>query len=158
MEVELTLYLQHGVATLRYDVAYVSRRTGPQRQRVDLVSTPCRFGGRRWWWLCPATGRRCAKLYLPNGARRFLSRPAHGLAYASQSEDAIARAHRRAAQVHMRLGSPVQQAGTGEEPPRPKWMRRRTYKRLLAELRDVEEAFDDAFLEGALRILGWPQG
>ena len=35
---------------------------------VGLVSTEVGFGGRRWWFLCPVSGRRCAVLYLPRGA------------------------------------------------------------------------------------------
>ena len=41
---------------------------------VELVSTPCHFGGKRWWFLCPATNndhvcnRRVGVLYmLPRG-------------------------------------------------------------------------------------------
>jgi hypothetical protein len=33
--------------------------------------------------LCPLTGDRVAKLYLPPGQNRFASRRAHGLAYSS---------------------------------------------------------------------------
>src|SRR5689334_12670859 len=87
-EVEMALALgrEHGVATLLFDIEHLSCDTGPQVQRVQIVSTPCRFGGRRWWWLCPRTGRRCGKLYLPNGGMVFLSRGrgAYRLAYASQ--------------------------------------------------------------------------
>ena len=35
---------------------------------IELATTPQPFGGRRWWFICPQTGRRAAKLYLPNGA------------------------------------------------------------------------------------------
>jgi hypothetical protein len=49
-------------------------RTGSQHYPVSMVTTPCLFGGSRWWWVCPATGRRVGKLYLPNGGARFLSR------------------------------------------------------------------------------------
>jgi hypothetical protein len=38
-------------------------------------------GGVRWWFLCPRTGRRAAKLYLPLGGRCFLSREAYGLVH-----------------------------------------------------------------------------
>ena len=48
------------------------RTTGPLDQRVRLEAVPCRFGGARWWWVCPATGRRAATLYLPVGGARFL--------------------------------------------------------------------------------------
>jgi hypothetical protein len=62
-----------------YDIAHVSRSTGPQVQRVAIVGEPCHFGGAQWFWLCPATGRRVRNLYLPNGGTRFLSRDAYSL-------------------------------------------------------------------------------
>jgi len=40
----------------------------------------------------PRTGRRAAKLYLPNGAFTFASRQAYGLAYRSQRETSHDRA------------------------------------------------------------------
>jgi hypothetical protein len=121
------------------------------------TTTPCRFGGLRWWWRCPETDGRCAKLFLPNGGRRFLSRGAYGLVYSSQSEDAIMRAHRRAARVHGRLGSDERLA-CAPAPPRPRGMRRVTYERLVAQLDEAETALDKAHMDGALRILGWRRG
>lgn len=155
VEVALTLYRQHGFATLRYDLEHVSRRTGPQAQQVELVSTPCRYGGRRWWWLCPATGRRCAKLYLPNGGAQFLSRGpgAYRLAYASQNNSALDRSLNRMRRLHRKLGGDYSQHDD-PPPPRPKWMRRRTYARLVAEWEATRERHEAVFLDGALRLLG----
>ena len=156
-EVGLRLGPDWGVATLRYDIGSLTCATGPQNETVALTTTPCRFGGRRWWWRCPETDRRCAKVLLPNGGRRFLSRAAYDLAYASQAEDAIMRAHRRAAGIHRRLRSDARLAGA-PAPPRPKGMRRRTYERLVAQLGEAETALNKAHLDGALRILGWRRG
>lgn len=39
----------------------------PQAYPVRLVTTACHYGGRRWWFLCPSSGRRCGKLHLPPG-------------------------------------------------------------------------------------------
>jgi hypothetical protein len=50
---------------------------------IFLAATEPRFGGRRWWFKCPATGQRVGKLYLPPGERRFGSRAAYGLSYRS---------------------------------------------------------------------------
>jgi len=41
------------------------------RDRVRLVWTEPTYGGRRWWFLCPRTGRKTTKLYLPNGGWHF---------------------------------------------------------------------------------------
>ncbi len=128
------------------------RATGPLGQRVALEAVPCRFGGVRWWWVCPATGRRAAKLYLPSAGQRFLSRQAYGLAYASQREDWIDRAHRRAARLHSLLGSPRRSA-FGGTPVKPKWMRWHTYDRLAAELQGIDAALEEATERMAARIV-----
>jgi hypothetical protein len=156
-EVGLRLGPDWGVARLRFDIEHLTCPTGPQNQTVALSTSPCRFGGLRWWWRCPETDARCAKLLLPNGGRRFLSRAAYGLAYASQAEDAIMRAHRRAAGIHRRLRSDARLAGA-PAPPRPRGMRQRTYERLAAELDEASRALDQAFLDGAVRLLGWRRG
>ena len=128
------------------------RTTGPLDQRVALEAVRCRFGGVRWWWVCPATGRRAAKLYLPGGGARFLSRQAHGLAYASQREDEVDRSHRRAARLHGLLGSPCRSA-FGGTPAKPKWIRSSTYGRLAAELQDIDATLDEATDQMAARFL-----
>jgi hypothetical protein len=46
------------------------------RDRIRLLWTVPTFGGRRWWFQCPRTGRRTTKLFLPNGGRHFWSRQA----------------------------------------------------------------------------------
>src|SRR3954470_1722651 len=56
--------------------------TGQITYRVGLTTTRPRYGGERWWFVCPATGRRAFRLYLPNGGRRFLSRAGHRLRFA----------------------------------------------------------------------------
>ena len=56
-------------------------RTERMDYTVGLVSTEVGFGGRRWWFLCPVSGRRCAVLYLPRGAYKFGSAKGYGLAY-----------------------------------------------------------------------------
>ncbi len=53
--------------------------------RADLVSTPCRFGGQRWWFICPMMNcdRRVGVLYLPFGAKYFACRHCYHLTYES---------------------------------------------------------------------------
>jgi hypothetical protein len=53
---------------------------------VSLVTTVPRYGGRRWWFICPIKKIRVAKLYLPPGATQFGSRKAHDLTYRSSQE------------------------------------------------------------------------
>ena len=60
--------------------------------QVQLVTTPCNFGGKRYWFICPlvvnwqACNRRVSKLYLPPGARYFGCRTCHNLTYRSCKE------------------------------------------------------------------------
>lgn len=60
--------------------------------RIRLAITRPRFGGLRWWFICPlvANGRPCerrvGKLYLPAGGRYFGCRHCHNLTYRSVQE------------------------------------------------------------------------
>ena len=75
----------------------------PVEQHIRLEGLPMRFGGWRWFAICPITGRRCTTLVLTSGTDWFASVKAKGLPYASQSETAMARAHRRIAKAEERL-------------------------------------------------------
>lgn len=108
----------------------------PQDYGIDLETTRPNFGGDRWWMICPATGRRVAKLYLPNGGKIFASRQAYGLAYRSQRERAHERALTQAQNIRTNLGG---SSSLFEPfPPRPKGMWQRTYRRLRLEGLDAE--------------------
>jgi hypothetical protein len=60
--------------------------------RVRLDRTRPRFGGLRWWFICPLVkggmpcGRRVGKLYLPGSARCFGCRHCYELTYTSCQE------------------------------------------------------------------------
>ena len=49
----------------RFDSFGRAGRVGTQT--IHLVTTTPPYGGRRWWFLCPSTGRRVMKLHLPYG-------------------------------------------------------------------------------------------
>ena len=93
----------------RVRLKYTTTRWDGEKRESDywiqLETTPQPFGGRRWWFICPRTGRRAAKLYLPNGAFTFASRQAYRLAYACQREPAHDRALRRAFKLRGKLGA-----------------------------------------------------
>ena len=117
------------------------------RDRVRLVSTTPTYGGRRWWFECPKTGRRTNKLFLPNGGCHFWSRRAYGLGYACQREDRLGRRQRKAMRLNRQLGG--QGWRTWDQPPaKPKWMRWPTYERTLAAW---QQAVDKASAEFELR-------
>jgi hypothetical protein len=120
--------------------------------RVQLTRTEPTFGGHRWWFLCPKSGYRTTKLFLPNGGWHFWSRRAYCLGYASQREDRFGRLQRRAAALNRQLG--------GEEwstwdlpPPKPKWMRWRTYDQKIQRWRRAVEQAEDEWAYRAARLL-----
>lgn len=53
--------------------------------RVHLQSSPCNYGGVRWWMICPQCARRVTAVHLPpyRGYTRFLCRHCHDLSYTS---------------------------------------------------------------------------
>ncbi len=73
---------------LNYEVSDRGSTTKHQMQYVvEVTSTRCRFGGRRFWLRCPLVRngvpckRRVLQLYLPPGGRVFGCRKCHGLTY-----------------------------------------------------------------------------
>lgn len=82
-------------AFLTFNIQQFSRETGNQVQRIDLGWSGAHYGGKRWWWYCPRTGKRVTKLYLPNGGNHLWSRGAYRLDYQSQRETTIERAERK---------------------------------------------------------------
>jgi hypothetical protein len=133
-----------GITWPRYDVDHFSRRTGSQHYPVSMVTTPCRFGGSRWWWVCPATGRRVRKLYLPNGGTRFLSRGlgAYRLTYASQHRRRVDRMHDRCRRLYQRLGIDCDGPSGHCWPTKRKGMHWRTYDAICNRLEIEEHGLD----------------
>jgi hypothetical protein len=122
--------------------------------RIQLAWTAPTYGGRRWWFLCPRTGCRTTKLFLPNGGWHFWSRQAYGLGYACQREDQFGRLRRRAAMLNRQLGG--EGWGTWNVPPqKPKWMRWQTYERKYERWERVVEKADAEFAVRAARLLKW---
>jgi len=122
---------------------------------VSLEATPQPFGGLRWWFRCPRTGRRAVRLFLPRGGHCFWSRHAYGLGYASQREDRMGCIQRQGLKAYAALG------GQGywwdnEPPPKPKWMRWATYRRKVKRFNALKGDYDVAWIAGANRILARP--
>lgn len=105
-------------------------------ERVPLGRTRPTYGGARWWFACPCRCQRCAKLYLPPGARRFRCRRCYRLAYQCQRETQPDRLLRRARKLWERIG-----CAPGELPrktQKPRWMRNRTYWKLRNEADELD--------------------
>ena len=92
---------------------------------VPFVFRPTRFGGRRAWFRCPACGAGCRVLY---GTNTLRCRKCRALKYESQYEMRPFRLLNRAYKIRRRLGMP---GSSGDPlPPKPRYMRWHTYRRL----------------------------
>jgi hypothetical protein len=130
---------------------------GELDQRIMLRRRSRHFGGGQWYFICPVTNRCASVLWKPPGAHRFCSRQTWGrqVAYHSQFLSPTDRAWHGKSKINRRLC----EAGDLEPedwdfPPKPKWMRWRTYQG-LEERFDGHEAELDRGCEALLaRLLG----
>lgn len=128
-----------GTLALLFEMTSADGSTASIHCCVDLRATLQQFGGQRWWFICPLSGRRVIKLYLPSGSRTFASRHAHRLGYLSQREMPQDRALSKTYKARERLGSV---GGVGDYIERPKRMHRRTFERELAKINEAEAALE----------------
>ena len=79
---------------IRFQYTQTDKCTGEKTDldyKVALTWTPCYFGGRRWWFICPLVinrcecGRRVGALYL-DGGKYFGCRHCYNLTYESSKE------------------------------------------------------------------------
>ncbi|HUU19733.1 MAG TPA: hypothetical protein VMW72_21460 [Sedimentisphaerales bacterium] len=85
---------------IRFQYTTTDRNTGEKTEydyKVQLTTTPCNFGGVRYWFICPLSrngvycGRRVAKLYKAPGGGYFGCRHCYNLSYESRNEPCLAR-------------------------------------------------------------------
>lgn len=115
-------------------------------EAVGLARLPCRFGGKRLYFLCPGEdgtncGRRVGKLY--GAGRLFLCRRCSKLTYASQCQDTAMRLRSKARKVLRHMDGDTSDWISVQ---RPKGMWYHTFDRLQRrafELEmDAEQLFD----------------
>jgi hypothetical protein len=145
------------VADAHFLLTHGTREWGDEDRvtyRINLATTRPQYGGLRWWFVCPRTGRRTPKLFLPYGGRYFRSRRAYGLGYASQRETRLDRLMRKARKLHRLAGGGPDDYW--EVPPlKPKWMRWRTYERRCQAWENAASRADFEFCRRAARFVGW---
>ena len=71
--------------------------------QLSLTTTPCNYGGDRYWFVCPSCQRKSAKLYFHHKA--FQCRCCCALPYKSQNETPSDRNIRRVRSVRRLLGA-----------------------------------------------------
>jgi hypothetical protein len=116
---------------------------------IALVGEPCRFGGRRWFAICPRTGRKVSKLYNPAGATQFLARSAWCVAYRSQNTSAtgIDRPCNARNRILDKLHS-----DDPDLPIKPKWMRWRTYQAHVTQIEFLQGRINGVMARHLARI------
>ena len=59
--------------------------------RIELASSPCNYGGQRYWFICPLCLRRAGIVYLTGKHGRFICRECGDLTYDKRNEPHLAR-------------------------------------------------------------------
>ena len=139
------------------DQGYIDIKIGNLNQRIILVARPRHFGGRQWYFICPYINRSVSVLWMPPGANYFACRQRWGrqVAYASQFLDRDNRAQRGKVKINSRLCSiGGLDPDDWEFPPKPKWMRWRTYNRSEEKFDRYETILDEGTYALIARFLG----
>jgi hypothetical protein len=103
-------------------------------ENVYLDWTPCNFGGKRPWLLCPKCSQRVALIY--SVGKRFLCRHCYNVTYSSQCESLHDRLLRKSRKIRERLEAEP----SIYEPVlfKPKGMHQITFDRLRSELTNTD--------------------
>ena len=123
-------------------------------QRIALVTLPRYLGGRQWFFVCTLTDRRASILWLPPGAQQFASKHAWPgkVAYSSQFMTAMDRARLGMERIKQRLIGDLDPE-EWDLPPKPKWMRWKTYYRLVEQFERYQAAIDAGALSSVSKLL-----
>jgi hypothetical protein len=126
---------------------------GDLDQWIDLVAQPRHFGGRQWYFRSPIT-HLCSVLWMPPGATRFYGRHEWEgrVAYTSQFDTPLDRAHRGKARIKARLIGDCDPE-EWDLPPKPKWMRWHTYNKQIDKFDHYQGMLDALCRQALMRIL-----
>lgn len=108
---------------------------------IWLTSTPCNYGGVRWWFRCPCCQKRAAVPFIMS--RELRCAICGCVSYASQRGDAMDRAWIKQRKLEAKLIDGRQ---------KPKRMRQKTYERLQAGIIKCERQKNIAFIMALERI------
>lgn len=101
---------------------------------LRVTTTPCHFGGERLWFACPQCDERCARIFLNRRSGKYACRKCVGIAYYSQSEDAMGRAWRKQNKLEKKLDKYWM---------KPKGMHQTTHTKLVNKIFACEKMRDD---------------
>ena len=142
--------LDHSYMRLYY--TQTNRFTGKKTEldyKVRLVTTPCNFGGVRYWFICSLVVdgksclRRVGKLYLPPGGKYFGCRHCYDLTHESCKKSGSF--HYENVEKHAKRMRKIREQLGGSSslierfPPKPKGMRWEKYDKLISEYMELAE-------------------
>lgn len=114
----------------------------PRSQRISIQADACRYGGRRYYFICPSWNDRCEVLCGVGGV--FASRDFHRLTYMSQSETPMDRLKRAEQKAEARLFA---KAGNHR-------LRGANKERLIEQWCDLSERHEKSLVSWAMQRWG----
>jgi hypothetical protein len=129
---------------------------GGNDQWIILVPRRRHLGGHQWYFVCPSMKRHVSVLWMPPGAKNFACRQYWGsrrVAYATQFLDRTNRAHHGQSRIKNRLIADLD-PDEWSLPPKPKWMRWRTYNRHVDKFDRYEAILNEGILELLAKFMG----
>jgi len=96
----ITVDIEEAEPYVKVNYAVTDRNTDEKTDydyKISLTTTPCHFGGVRYWFICPLSrngvscGRRTGTLYLASGGNYFGCRHCYNLSYESRNESRLGR-------------------------------------------------------------------
>lgn len=119
------------------------------RVTVPIRRVRWRFGGQRRYWTCPNCWRHCEVVVMASRGRYWGCRQCLRLRYRSQALAPADRLERRAAKLYAKAGL-EDDAGMIYK---HKWMRWRTFNRLMDRANALADGADALHFSGVCRIL-----
>ncbi|QQE81548.1 hypothetical protein [Alicyclobacillus sp. SO9] len=151
---KLTVTVSGDELTLEYDT-HIRGVKESVKETVAISHTICNYGGGRPWFKCPGCFSRVGKLYLHDGA--FRCRECHNLTYQScqATHDPTRETMEGVKRIRRKMGAEGDMIYPNAPTPcRPTGMHTSKYNRLRQQLMQAEQTYQDAFTNGAERILG----
>jgi hypothetical protein len=129
-------------------------QVGDFNQQIRLVALPRHLGGRQWFFVCPVMNCRASVLWLPPGARQFASRHAWPgqVAYRSQFMTPMDRAYLGKERIKRLLIGELDPE-EWDLPPKPKWMRWKTYHQYVEKFERYEAMLDAGALSRTTKLV-----
>ena len=138
---------------LKEGVEFLTVNVNGSRQDVKVITTPCNYGGVRFWFECPYCIKKCCIIY--HAQSGWACRKCYRLCYPIENETKTNRAVTQAWKIRRKLGWNF--GGIGEIGYRPKSMQKKTFERLVKRESDYSQVFYGSvslWLNRTFKLLG----